>query len=151
MQASIGLDIGGTRIKAVRINASGQLLTRQEVDSADDRQALQRIIQQTSKSLAEEDMEIMDGVFWGANFEALKLMLENNNLDPENFRFFIGYSGWGEGQLERELDQKSWFVTSANKDIVFSENTDQMWKAVLKSMGGSYSFLANSPGDPQWN
>jgi glucokinase len=57
MQASIGLDIGGTRIKAVRINASGQLVTRQEVDSADDRQALQRIIQQTIESLVEEDSQ----------------------------------------------------------------------------------------------
>ncbi len=103
------------------------------------------------KSLGESEMEIMENFYWGANFEALKLMIENGQLNPANFRFFLGYSGWGEGQLEEELSEKNWIVTRANQDIVFSENTEEMWKAVMKNMGGHFSFLANSPENPQWN
>lgn len=101
--------------------------------------------------LGEPDMEILPGVYWGANYETLKLMLETNDLDPSKFRFFLGYSGWGEGQLEQELEQKSWIVSNANPDIVFSENTEAMWNAVMKAMGGNFTFLANSPENPQWN
>lgn len=102
-------------------------------------------------SLADAEMEILPGVYWGANYEALKQLLQSENADPDSFRFFLGYSGWGAGQLDQELKHKSWFVVRANQDIVFSGNTDAMWKAVLHSMGGNYSLLANSPNDPQWN
>jgi len=102
-------------------------------------------------SLGEADMEVMKQVYWGANYEALKLMLENNELDPRKYRFFLGYSGWGEDQLENELEHKNWIVSPANQEIIFSENAEQMWQAVMKAMGGRYSFLANSPENPQWN
>jgi putative transcriptional regulator len=102
-------------------------------------------------SLAEPEMEILDGVYWGAAYQSLKEALQSGDADPANFRFFLGYSGWGPRQLEQELAQKSWFVAQADQDIVFSDNTDEMWKAVLRSMGGNYSVLANSPNDPQWN
>lgn len=101
--------------------------------------------------LAESEMAILPDVYWGADFESLKQMLQSDEAGPDNFRFFLGYSGWGAGQLERELEQKSWIVINANSDIVFSGDTDAMWKAVLQSLGGTYSLLANSPTDPQWN
>ena len=101
--------------------------------------------------LAEPEMEILSGVYWGADYESLKYLLQREYANSDNFRFYLGYSGWGPGQLEEELKQKSWFVAQADQDIVFSNNTDEMWKAVLRSMGGNYSVLANSPNDPQWN
>jgi putative transcriptional regulator len=101
--------------------------------------------------LAESDMEILSGVYWGAQFESLKQLLQSDSADVDNFRFFLGYSGWGPGQLEQEIQQKSWIVIQANSEIVFSSDTDAMWQAVLRSLGGTYSLLANSPNDPQWN
>lgn len=101
--------------------------------------------------LGEEGLEVMDGIYWGANFEALKTMITNNELDPADFRFFLGYSGWGEGQLENELSHNSWIVTEASQEIVFSKDSESMWKEVMKAMGGKFSILANSPEDPQMN
>ncbi len=102
-------------------------------------------------SLAEDENLVLPGVYWGANFESLKRLLQSEKADPTKFRFFLGYSGWGPGQLENELEHKSWFVIEANSEMVFSADTDAMWKAVLRSLGGTYSLLANSPTDPQWN
>jgi putative transcriptional regulator len=57
-------------------------------------------------------IEIGEGVFWGGNFETLKLLVENNQITDDEIKFFVGYSGWGEGQLQTELEQNSWLVTN---------------------------------------
>lgn len=101
--------------------------------------------------LGEESLEVMDGIYWGANFEALKTMLSNNEVDPSDFRFFLGYSGWGEGQLQNEMSYNSWIVTKASQEIIFSKDSETMWQEVMKAMGGKFSILANSPEDPQMN
>lgn len=101
--------------------------------------------------LGEEAYEVMDGIYWGANFEALKSLLNNNELDPADFRFFLGYSGWGEGQLENEMNYNSWIVTRASQEVIFSKDSESMWQEVMKAMGGKFSILANSPEDPQMN
>jgi len=66
-------------------------------------------------------------------------------------RFFIGYSGWGQGQLEDELNEKSWLTTSGNRKLVFHSDTDLIWKDAIKQIGGEYVQLINYPIDPQLN
>lgn len=104
-----------------------------------------------NQEVADPNLQVINGVYWGANFEAVKIMLENGAINNEAFRFYLGYSGWGEGQLEREIEEKSWIVTKATPQIVFSNDAETMWKEVMKEMGGKYSYLANSPDNPQWN
>lgn len=66
-------------------------------------------------------------------------------------RVYAGYSGWGEGQLEGELDEESWFVAPALPDDVFSDDADGLWSAVLERMGGEYRLVARMPEDPSQN
>ncbi len=94
---------------------------------------------------------VTDNVYWGGDFEILKEMLACNSLEVEKIRFFLGYSGWGGGQLEDEIEEKSWIVTDANEEIVFQEDNDKMWKSILKNKGGKYKLLANSPESPFLN
>ncbi|HEY0176208.1 MAG TPA: YqgE/AlgH family protein, partial [Pedobacter sp.] len=44
--------------------------------------------------------EIAKGIYWGGNFETLKVLLAQGEISPDEVRFFIGYSGWGEQQLK---------------------------------------------------
>src|SRR5690606_20862304 len=53
-----------------------------------------------------------DGIFWGGNFEALILLLDNKEIDKDEIKFFMGYSGWTEGQLESELKDNTWMVSN---------------------------------------
>ncbi|VAX27822.1 hypothetical protein MNBD_NITROSPINAE05-154, partial [hydrothermal vent metagenome] len=40
--------------------------------------------------------------------------------DPEiNIRFFLGYSGWGAGQLAGEMERRSWLTGKAVESLVF--------------------------------
>jgi putative transcriptional regulator len=101
--------------------------------------------------IIEGSMEIQDGLYWGGSFEILKLLIETKQVEPEDFRFFIGYSGWGEGQLSNEMKTNSWLVTSATNDNIFSNEPDKLWGDVLKSMGKKFAILASFPENPSVN
>ena len=96
-------------------------------------------------------VEVVKGVYWGGDFELLCEMIRNNTIDVKKIRFFIGYSGWGEGQLNDELNEKSWLTVKAVKKIVFHKNYEEIWKDSLKQLGGDYEMMINFPIDPQLN
>jgi putative transcriptional regulator len=80
------------------------------------------------------------------------------NLEPEELagsvagvRFFVGYSGWGRGQLEAELGEGAWLVVPAEADDVFAPEPDAMWRSVLRRQGGRVSMLAHFPAHPSLN
>ncbi len=95
--------------------------------------------------------EIFDGLYWGGNFEALKAMAAKKFIKKENIIFFIGYSGWSPDQLDSEIKEKSWIVTPAKPELLFTDNQDDLWKTVLQSMDQKYSIIANFPEDPSLN
>jgi len=95
--------------------------------------------------------EVLDGVYWGGDFEALIQLIRYEDYDPAKIRFFIGYSGWSEGQLAAEMEEKSWLTVEATKPLVFHSKHDEVWKDALLHLGGDYSMMVNFPIDPQLN
>ena len=106
----------------------------------------------TDENHTGDSLDLGNGIFWGGDFESLRTKLELGILDTEKYRFFLGYSGWSKGQLEQELEIKSWFVTNINKEVVFGNITNgTLWKNTLKDMGGWYKLLSDSPESPFLN
>jgi putative transcriptional regulator len=66
-------------------------------------------------------------------------------------RVFAGYAGWGEGQLDEELDQGDWIALPAQPEDVFTEDPDELWSRVLARKGGAYVLMARMPLDPSVN
>lgn len=96
--------------------------------------------------------EIAKGVQWGGSFEQLLGLMEAGKLDPQDLKFFLGYSGWSEGQLEEELAQNTWIIyKSATAADIFDTQPDVLWRECLKKMGGKYKILSNYPTDPRLN
>lgn len=95
--------------------------------------------------------EILHGVYWGGEFDAVVDLVKKSAINLNKIRFFIGYSGWSEGQLESEIKEKTWLTVKANRKLVFHNNYEQLWKDSLKHMGGDYEMMANFPIDPQLN
>ena len=100
----------------------------------------------------EESIDIGEQLYWGGNFEQLMILIESKQIKKEDFRFFLGYSGWSPGQLMEELEQNSWIVyPSARSEQVFDMKADDIWKEVLHEMGGKYKMYSNYPIDPRLN
>lgn len=100
----------------------------------------------------EGSVEIGDGLYWSGNFEQIKAMVISGLANEMNLKFFLGYSGWSEGQLREELDRQSWFVKpGATTKQVFEMEEDALWKSILGEMGGKYKVFSNYPIDPRLN
>ena len=95
--------------------------------------------------------EIAKGIYWGGDFEAMVNLIKNVDTDPDKIRFFIGYSGWGKGQLKEEMDEKTWLTVKPTRKLIFHLNHNEIWKDALKHLGGDYELLVNYPIDPQLN
>lgn len=96
-------------------------------------------------------LEITKGVYWGGDFDAVVNLINSGEADPSKIRFYIGYSGWSTGQLETEMDEKTWLTASATRKLVFHSNAEEIWKDSLKHLGGDYEMMINFPIDPQLN
>jgi putative transcriptional regulator len=95
--------------------------------------------------------EVINGVYWGGDFEKVVEMLKTGAADPNKIRFYIGYSGWSDGQLDNELEEKSWLTVEGSRKLIFHRNYQEIWKDSLKQLGGDYEMMINFPIDPQLN
>ena len=97
-------------------------------------------------------IEVSEGLYWGGNFEALILLINNQQIAEDEIRFFVGYSGWSDGQLKNEIEQHSWLITNDyNPQILFIGDEENLWREVVIAMGPKYAHIANFPENPMWN
>lgn len=94
---------------------------------------------------------IADSIYFGGNKPSLETVLSGQIQLNQSFRLFAGYSGWTDGQLEEEINQKAWYVgREAKLSDVFS-NPETLWQRLVRSMGPEFEHLATAPRDPNWN
>ena len=67
-------------------------------------------------------IEVMKGIYWGGDFEMIVSMLKKGTITKNKIRFYIGYSGWGNSQLDEELKEKSWLTVKADRKLVFHKD-----------------------------
>lgn len=66
-------------------------------------------------------------------------------------RVYVGYAGWGPGQLESEIAQQAWIAASARGSDLWDDNPQGLWAAVLRRQGSPVSWLSHYPRDPSGN
>jgi len=98
-------------------------------------------------------IEVCQGVCFTTEEPMVRELLSDH---PKAMRFFVGYAGWGPGQLEHELNQGGWLVTRANADVVFDPDADDgLWMRVITGIDRSLAMLAMNPNlmprDPSMN
>jgi putative transcriptional regulator len=101
--------------------------------------------------LIPDSIEIGNGIYWGGDFETIQDLLKEDILSQHDIRFFLGYSGWSEQQLEEELQTTSWLIVENNFKNLFKINHSNFWKDELIKFGGIYQLWANAPVDPSLN
>ena len=91
--------------------------------------------------------------------EGLKL---NHNVDvdeankqvgknPGSIRAFIGYAGWGAGQLEAEMKQNAWVIRKPDRASTKLDRLPRLWFDIMRGLGPWFKLLAAAPDDPSLN
>lgn len=97
------------------------------------------------------ESSIIEGVYLATQKHHVQQVLAQAEL-PQ--RIIVGYSGWGPGQLEREIRGGGWLNYPADADSVFSER-DDLWEHMVHCVG--QQIMSNRikgirrPDDPRCN
>ena len=98
-----------------------------------------------------ESLHVKNGIFWGGDFEALKNLVLSGEVKNEDVRFFLGYSGWGEHQLDDELKAKAWLVGDISPELIMKGGDSSLWTEVVSKFDVKYKAWANFPDHPGLN
>ncbi|HEY5155875.1 MAG TPA: YqgE/AlgH family protein [Acidimicrobiales bacterium] len=66
----------------------------------------------------------------------------------DEVRIYLGYAGWGAGQLDEEVGAGAWFVVEPGPDDVFNPAPDRLWGEVLRRDAARNAMAV---GNPSWN
>jgi len=102
--------------------------------------------------LIRNSIEISNGIFWGGDFKTIIELLNTKILKKSNIRFFLGYTGWEQDQLDTEIETQSWLI----KDNIYKTNLlkkapSNLWKELMMTFGDEQIIWCNAPEDPILN
>jgi putative transcriptional regulator len=58
----------------------------------------------------------------------------------------LGYSGWGPGQLEAELQESAWLISDVSEELIFDTPPDAMWEKAIRRLGADPAVLHTGRG-----
>ena len=100
---------------------------------------------------AMSNIEVAPGIFYTQETVKLSQLVEQL-VDP--IKFFVGFAGWGEGQLEAELKEGLWLKSPAAVEEIFTYG-DELWPSLVKKIHGekmiSMLKIKHKPNDPSSN
>ena len=105
----------------------------------------------TAGEIIPKSVNVDGNIFWGGDIEVIKSLIAFEKIDKSKIRFFLGYSGWSAGQLDRELKENSWVIARIRSDIVMNNRGNDTWKMVLRSLKNKYRIWADFPESPDMN
>lgn len=94
------------------------------------------------------DTELVFKLFFGIDPERAAELAEASGA---TVRAYQGYSGWGGGQLEVELEQDAWIPTQVTAPFEDEVDGVQIWRYFLLEQGSQYQLDAGAPDDPSQN
>jgi putative transcriptional regulator len=105
-----------------------------------------------SPELIPNSIEISNGIFWGGDFNVVLELINTDRISKNDIRFFLGYSGWAEQQLDDELESNAWLVSENvyHNDII-AKSCSTFWRDKMLELGGDYSIWSNAPENPSFN
>ena len=100
----------------------------------------------------DESIKINNDLFFSKNIDYIENLILNKKIQENQFKLFIGYSGWNSGQLEEELNENSWIVIPKfDINIIFSKDYKNIWKKVLNNSNKIHKMFSNYRINPRLN
>lgn len=79
-----------------------------------------------------------------ATLDVLKAIASGNG--PKKSLLALGYSGWGPGQLDGEIQQNGWLHCDADDLLIFDRSPEERYELALAKIGVDPALLSRSAG-----
>lgn len=104
------------------------------------------------KEAIPDSEQLAPGLFFGGNFDLMKLFLANGHDINEKVKFMVGYSGWTSGQLDNEVNRHDWAVLKGDiAQLVMSDDNETIWHKAVARFGDQYRLWKAWPDDVSLN
>ncbi|MBO0332206.1 YqgE/AlgH family protein [Sneathiella sp. CAU 1612] len=94
--------------------------------------------------LYDTTLVIGDDMALTATIDMLKTIAGGSG--PESSFLALGYSGWGPGQLEQEIQENGWLVVDPDTNIVFGSELGTKWEVAINKLGVDPALLSGDIG-----
>ena len=99
-----------------------------------------------------DSLPISEGIYLNGDFESIKDYISHGNPIDGKIRFFLGYSGWGSDQLDREIKENTWLVGKERVGELMDEASSRtLWYHALCNLGKKYAMWSRFPQFPIMN
>lgn len=103
-------------------------------------------------SIIDDSEEILPGIFVGGDTGQLRDYIASGAATEGLIRFYIGYSGWGSGQLTKELLENTWAVNqNPDASLLLTGAREDYWKREVQSLGSDFRSWLSVPAHPSLN
>ena len=92
----------------------------------------------------EARVRIADGLYLSTSPELLQRLMGPE--PPARTRFIVGYSGWGPGQLDAEIQESAWLISDVDRELIFNTPAERLWEAAIRRIGADPATLQVSRG-----
>ena len=90
--------------------------------------------------------KVTEHLYFGGDWKEVLLQTHMLPKPQTHLRLFAGYAGWGAGQLNEELAERSWICTSDFKDkMLLTEEPASLWKNCMLQQGPDLALFAHFP------
>ncbi|MDX9928333.1 MAG: YqgE/AlgH family protein [Bacteroidales bacterium] len=94
---------------------------------------------------------VSDNISWGGDLDVIRKLSAEGKITSNMIRFFLGYSGWSAGQLQKELNENSWVIATVKPDTIMRCRSEDSWKTILRGINKKYRIWADFPESPEMN
>jgi putative transcriptional regulator len=84
-----------------------------------------------SSEKLDETQRVFGGVYLISSKDLLEKALAEK-VEPSGFHVYLGYAGWGPGQLEREVEVGAWHIMPPDAASVFDAEPDSVWARLIR-------------------
>ena len=104
----------------------------------------QGFVLHTDERKFESTLSVASGIVLSSSGDALRAALGHDK--PAHVAIFLGYAGWGAGQLEGELEENAWLTAPASREVLFELPCELRRQQVAKMLGIDLRMLAARTG-----
>jgi putative transcriptional regulator len=77
----------------------------------------------------ENSIRVKDGIAATSDTEIIQAIATGKG--PGQFLFMLGYAGWAPGQLDGEIEAKTWAIVPADKFLIFGKDAEKKWRQAI--------------------